>query len=122
MARVEHMRWSWEKRLNGWTLGDIKDKVKRTHPSLIPYDLLSESEKEKDRELVKLIPAFLQDIEYEAFPVSPNRIKKLSYALKPQSSINKILIETRELNEQIRKLVALTPAIEEMVSIRNKKI
>ena len=122
MARVEHMRWSWEKRLNGWTQGDIKDEVKRTHPSLIPYDLLSESEKEKDRELVKLIPAFLQDIEYEAFPVSPNRIKKLSYALKPQSSINKILNETRELNEQIRKLAALTPAIEEMVSIRNKKI
>ena len=122
MARVEHMRWSWEKRLNGWTLGDIKDEVKRTHPSLIPYDLLSESEKEKDRELVKLVPAFLQDIEYEAFPVSPNRIKKLSYALKPQSSINKILNETRELNEQIRKLAALTPAIEKMVSIRNKKI
>jgi serine phosphatase RsbU (regulator of sigma subunit) len=122
MARVEHMRWSWEKRLNGWTLGAIKDELKRTHPSLIPYDQLSESEKEKDRELVKLIPAFLQDIDYEAYPVSPNRIKKLSYAIKPQSSINKILYETRELNEQIRKIAKLTPPIEEMIRIRNKKI
>jgi serine phosphatase RsbU (regulator of sigma subunit) len=122
MARVEHMRWSWEKRLNGWSSGSIKDDNRKTHPSLIPYDKLSESEKEKDRELVKLIPAFLQDIDYEAFPVSPNRIKKLSYAIKPQSSIHKILNETRELNEQIRNLVTLTPSVEEMVRIRNRKI
>ena len=122
MARVEHMRWSWEKRLNGWTLGEVKDDIKKTHPSLIPYEQLSESEKEKDRELVKLIPAFLQDIDYEAYPVSPNRIKKLSYAIKPQSSIHKILDETRELNEHIKRLATLTPEMEEMVRIRNKKI
>jgi serine phosphatase RsbU (regulator of sigma subunit) len=122
MSRVEHIRWSWEKRLNGWIFGSIKDDIKKTHPSLIPYEELSESEKEKDRELVKLIPALLQDIDYEAFPISPNRINKLSYAIKPQSSIHKILDETRELNDQIRKLVTLTPEIEEMVRIRNKKI
>jgi serine phosphatase RsbU (regulator of sigma subunit) len=69
-----------------------------------------------------LIPAFLKDIDYEVYPVSPNRIKKLSYAIKPQSSVNRILNETRALNEQIRSLVTLTPEIEEMVSIRNKKI
>jgi serine phosphatase RsbU (regulator of sigma subunit) len=122
MARVEHMRWGWEKRLNGWTFGKFKDDNKKTHPSLIPYEKLSESEKEKDRELVKLIPAFLQDIHYEVFPVSPNRIKNLSYAIKPQSSIHKILDETRELNEQLKMLVTLTPEIEEMVRLRNKKI
>jgi serine phosphatase RsbU (regulator of sigma subunit) len=122
MARVEHMRWSWEKRLNGWTFGINKDDIKKTHPSLIPYEQLSESEKEKDRELVKLIPAFLQDIDFEAFPVSPNRIKKLSYAIKPQSIIHKILDETRELNKQIKRIATLTPAIEKMIKIRNEKI
>ena len=122
MARVEHIRWSWEKRLNGWRYGKIKDDIKKIHPGLIPYEELEESEKEKDRELVKLIPAFLQDIDFEACPINPNRIKKLSYAIKPQSSIHKILDETRELNDQIRNLVKLTPAIEEMVRIRNKKI
>ncbi len=122
MARVEHIRWSWEKRLNGWVYGNSKDEIKKTHPSLISYELLSESEKQKDRELVKLIPAFLHDIDYEAFPVSPNRIKKLSYAIKPQSSIHKILNETREMNTQIRKLVTLTPEVDEMVRIRNQKI
>jgi len=38
MARVEHIRWSWEKRINGWTFGNIKDDIKKTHPSQIPYD------------------------------------------------------------------------------------
>jgi serine phosphatase RsbU (regulator of sigma subunit) len=122
MARVEHMRWSWEKRLSGWTLGNIRDEDIKTHPSLVPYEELSESEKEKDRELVKLIPALLQDIDYEAYPVSPNRIKKLSYAIKPQGIIQKILDEIRELNDQIRELVTLTSSTEEMVRIRNTKI
>jgi serine phosphatase RsbU (regulator of sigma subunit) len=122
MAVVEHLRWCWEKRLNGWTYGSIRDDIKKTHPGLVSYEKLSEAEKDKDRELVKLIPAFLQDIDYEAYPVSPNRIKKLSYAIKPQSSVNRILNETRALNEQIRSLITLTPEIEEMVSIRNKKI
>jgi serine phosphatase RsbU (regulator of sigma subunit) len=122
MATVEHLRWSWEKRLNGWRYGSTRDDVTKLHPSLIPYEELNESEKEKDRELVRLIPSFLKDIDYEAYPVSPNRIKKLSYAIKPQSSIHKILDETRELNDQIRKLVSLNPVVEEMVSMRNKKI
>jgi serine phosphatase RsbU (regulator of sigma subunit) len=122
MARVEHLRWSWEKRLAGWVFDKIKDDVRKTHPSLIPYSELNESEKEKDRELVKLIPALLQDIDYEAYPVSPNRIKKLSYAIKSQGSIQKILDETRELNRQIRALVNISPDVDEMVKTRNKKI
>jgi serine phosphatase RsbU (regulator of sigma subunit) len=122
MAIVEHLRWCWEKRLNGWTFGSVRDDSRKIHPGLVPYDKLSEAEKDKDRELVKLIPAFLQDIDYEGYPVSPNRIKKLSYAIKPQSVLNRILNETRALNEQIRNLVTLTPAAEEIVAIRNKKI
>jgi serine phosphatase RsbU (regulator of sigma subunit) len=119
---VEHIRWSWDKRLNGWSYGNVKDEVNKTHPGLIPYNKLSESEKEKDRELVRLIPSLLHDIDYEAIPVDARKIRHLSYALKPQSIIHKILNETRDLNNQIRNLVTLPPEIEEMVSIRNKKI
>jgi len=122
MARVEHLRWSWDKRLNGWIRGKVKDISGKKHPGLIPFEELSESEKEKDRELVRLIPALLQDIDYEAYPVNPARFKKLSYAIKPQSSVHRILNETRELNDHIRKLVTLTPEVEEMVRIRNRKI
>jgi serine phosphatase RsbU (regulator of sigma subunit) len=119
MSKIEHIRWSWEKRLDGWTFDKKRDDDKKTHPGLIPYEELSEPEKEKDRELVKLIPAFLQDIDYEAYPVSPNITRKLSYALKPLSSIHKILDHTRQLNEQIRSMVKLSPEVEEMIRIRN---
>ena len=122
MAKVEHIRWCWDKILNGWYYGKSRDDKKKLHPSIIPYEDLSESEKEKDRELVRLIPALLQDISYEAFPVNPDKIRKLPYAIKPQSSIHRILDETRDLNDQIRKMVILTPAVEEMVAIRNRKI
>jgi serine phosphatase RsbU (regulator of sigma subunit) len=122
MAMVEHIRWSWDKRLNGWSYNSVKDESNKTHPGLLPYNDLPDSEKEKDRELVRLIPSLLKDIDYEAYPVDTRRIRHLSYALKPQSVINKILNETRELNNQIRKLVTLAPAIDEMVMIRNKKI
>jgi serine phosphatase RsbU (regulator of sigma subunit) len=122
MAMVEHIRWSWDKRLNGWTYGTVKDEVNKTHPALIPYKNLPDSEKEKDRELVSLIPALLKDIDYDVFPADIRSIRRLSYALKPQSSIHKILSETRELNDQIRKLVPLSLVAEQMIMIRNKKI
>jgi serine phosphatase RsbU (regulator of sigma subunit) len=122
MAGIEHLRWSWDKRLHGWTWGKAKDKKRKRHPGLIPYYLLPEHEKEKDRELVRLIPALLQDIDYEASPVNPNRIRKLSYVIKPQSSIHRILDKTRELNDQIKGMVTLTPVVEEMVAVRNRKI
>jgi serine phosphatase RsbU (regulator of sigma subunit) len=122
MSAIEHMRWSWDKRLNGWRYGDVKNEMLRTHPGLVPYSDLPESEKEKDRELVRLIPSLLNDINFEAFPLDARKIKNLSYALKPQSVIHKILNETRDLNEHIRKLVDLEPEIDDMVKARNRKI
>lgn len=122
MARVEHIRWCWDKILNGWYYGRVRDDRKKLHPSIVPYEDLSESEKEKDRELVRLIPGLLHDIDYEVYPVNPDKISLLPYAIKPQSSIHRILDESRELNDQIRKMVKLTPAVEEMVAIRNRKM
>lgn len=122
MARVEHIRWSWDKRLNGWIYGNVKDNLNKIHPGLLPFEELSETEKEKDRELVRLIPALLQDIEFEAYPVNPDQIKNLSYSIKPHSSIHKLLNETRKLNDEIREMASSVPSIEEKVRIINKKI
>ena len=122
MACVEHIRWSWDKRLNGWIYGEFRDNIKKIHPGLIPYEELSESEKEKDRELVKLIPALLQDIGYVAYPIIPGRIKNLSFAIKPQSSVHILLNEIKKLNEEIQKASQAYPAIEEKITITNKKI
>jgi len=122
MSRVEHLRWSWEKRLNGWRFGKKRNSVKKTHPGLLPYEELSEHEKEKDRELVKLIPALLLDINYEISPISPNRINKLSYAIKPQSNIHKLLCETKRLSEEASKLAMTSPKINDKIISINKII
>lgn len=43
----------------GWTYGKCRDDVKKTNPTLVPYDELPENEKEYDRntslETIKLI-------------------------------------------------------------------
>jgi hypothetical protein len=122
MARIEHLRWSWDKRLNGYIYSNNRNNEKKTHPGLIPYEKLSEPEKEKDRELVRLIPSLLQDIDYVAYPVVPDVIKNLSYSIKPQSSVNKLLNETRKLNEEVREMSSSHPAIREKLKIINKKI
>ena len=122
MARVEHLRWSWEKRLNGWTVGIKRDELKKTHPSLVPYAKLSEDEKEKDRELVRLTPAILRDIRYEAYPVSPDRVSKLSYAIKPRSSIHKLLSGTNELSAGINLLAKNSPLIREKLNSIDERI
>ncbi len=122
MARVEHLRWCWDKILHGWHYGIEKDSKKKTHPGIVPFDDLSDSEKEKDRELVQLIPSLLQDIGYEAVSVSRERIGRLPYATRPMSSIHRILEETRRLNDQIRNALILPPEVEEMLKVRNRKI
>lgn len=122
MAKVEHLRWSWEKRLDGWIYGEEKDSLNKRHPCLVPYDELSEQEKEKDRELVRLTPAILRDIRYEAYPVSPGHISRLSYAIKPQSSIHRLLSGTNELSAGINQLAENSPSIREKLSSLDEKI
>lgn len=122
MAAVEHLRWSWDKRLNGWIYGNVKDISNKIHPGLIPYQELSESEKEKDRELVRLIPSLLQDIDYEVYSVGRKRLKTHSYEIKPQSNIHKLLNDTRLLNEEIKNLASAYPALDAKIKIINNKI
>jgi RyR domain len=52
LARNAHEIWAQKRLQDGWTYGAQRDDVKRTHPSLVPYEQLPESEKEYDRVLV----------------------------------------------------------------------
>lgn len=122
MSRVEHLRWCWDKRLNGWVYGVKHDAEARRHPSLIPYDQLSETEKDKDRELVSLIPALLQDINYEVYPVNPGITRRLSYAIKPDSSIQRLLNKTSEMSREIGRIGSLSPEIGDRIKSINKSL
>ena len=62
-----HENWSMGRIREGWTYGPRRDDNDGTHPCLVPYDQLSESEKEFDRntaaETLKLILALGYTIE-----------------------------------------------------------
>ena len=49
LAESTHDQWALQRLSDGWTHGKQRDDAAKTHPSLIPYADLSESEKEYDR-------------------------------------------------------------------------
>ena len=43
-----HKLWLDDKKKNGWKLGPVKDSVRKTHPCMIDYYFLPQSQKVKD--------------------------------------------------------------------------
>jgi len=52
LAVAEHRRWMAEKVVAGWRGAAERDDLRRLHPSIRPYDELSEDERRKDRNTV----------------------------------------------------------------------
>lgn len=59
LARNVHDNWAAGRIKEGWTYGPERDDKRKTHPCLVDYDDLPDSEKEYDRttavETIKLI-------------------------------------------------------------------
>lgn len=59
IAKNVHEVWAEGRIKDGWTYGKERDDVQKHHPCLVPYEKLSENEKEYDRntsqETLKLI-------------------------------------------------------------------
>ena len=49
MARNVHDVWMRGRIAQGWVYGPQRDDEKKTHPCIVPYDQLSETEKDYDR-------------------------------------------------------------------------
>ena len=62
LAFLEHKRWCAERRACGWTYGPTKCVERRVSNALVPYDELSEANKEYNRAHVREIPSLLKSV------------------------------------------------------------
>lgn len=54
---AQHEEWSSAKRRDGWTFGPTQDSARKTHPRLVPFDQLPESEKTKEAIIIGVVKA-----------------------------------------------------------------
>ena len=66
-AEASHVSWLGEKVNAGWVYGETKDAVAKTHPCLVPFALLPQSQQAKDF-IFRAIVHALKEID-----VSPQR-------------------------------------------------
>ena len=69
LAEEEHIGWMQQKYLNGWRLGPKNNDMK-THPCLVDYQSLSDEEKNKDRNQVRLYQTFILNSGFKISPIS----------------------------------------------------
>ena len=60
LAELEHMRWCRYHWLNNWQYGEpesgrLKDEARCIHKDLVPFKMLPDSEKEKDKDTVRVM-------------------------------------------------------------------
>ncbi|MBL7494099.1 NAD-binding protein [Frankia sp. AgB1.9] len=64
LSRWEHERWMRNRVAHGWSFGEVRDNDRLLHPDIRPYDELSTETKEKDAQMVRLIPDLLAGAGY----------------------------------------------------------
>ena len=69
LAEAAHIVWMEGKLRDGWTYGPVTDKDNKIHSCLVPYDQLTEADKESDRDMVRGIPAILAAAGYKMVKV-----------------------------------------------------
>ena len=59
MAGKDHKRWCQQGKQDGCVYGPEKDAFNKTNPDLLPWDELSEDDKEKNRAFIRGISRLL---------------------------------------------------------------
>lgn len=65
MAQLEHALWSQWKRETGWHYAPKRDDEQKFHPDLVPWKDLPESEKKKNEDYIRTLPALLAELGFQ---------------------------------------------------------
>ncbi len=65
LAEAEHNGWMKYKLQNGWTTGEKRDESRKVHDCLKPYGVLSEKEKDKDRNSARNFAAIIKEAKFK---------------------------------------------------------
>jgi hypothetical protein len=65
MAKLEHRRWTIERRLQGWVRGETRSDTKRTHPDLVGWERLPLAVQNHNRAQMAALPAILVKAGFE---------------------------------------------------------
>lgn len=65
LAKNVHARWLQKREKAGWTYGITRNDTLKQTPCLVPYDKLSEDEKQYDRETVITVLTTLDELGYK---------------------------------------------------------
>jgi hypothetical protein len=76
LAREEHDRWMQKLLADGWIPSPMKDVGQKLHPLLVPWESLTDEQKDKDRNAVRAIPTLLARAGYAIAPRERNRPAK----------------------------------------------
>lgn len=60
-----HDNWAAARLNEGWSYGEFRDDLLKKHPGLIPYDELTETEKDYDRLTVETVIKYLVENGYD---------------------------------------------------------
>jgi RyR domain len=65
MAEMEHGRWTAERLSRGWRWAERRDETLKTSPHLVAWSELPDEIRERDRQTVRRIPAYLASVGLE---------------------------------------------------------
>lgn len=71
LAELEHERWMGAKLAAGWRFAPTTDKTARLDHNLVPWAQLTDADKEKDRVMVREIPALVALAGYRVAKQAP---------------------------------------------------
>ncbi|MCC6795260.1 MAG: AAA family ATPase [Candidatus Hydrogenedentes bacterium] len=84
LAKMEHERFCREREAKGWQYGTKSNEERKTNATLIPWEKLSDREKDFDRRQVRAIPRHMATVGFQIFPLAEHSLHATVPAIPSQ--------------------------------------